>query len=281
MSNIFLYITDNRLTPHFLRMKVILLWLISKKRTAPSHRLSSPLTISLTSYPKRFKTLHLTLYCLLSQSIQADQVILWIATADYPLLPDKVTRLQKHGLLIKTCDDLKSYKKIIPFLENNIGDSFVVTADDDIYYWKTWLEELVNAYPCSTRTVISHRTYRVTLDESTGNPNQYSEWLLFDPVKRSSSDNFFTGCGGVLFNSSYFYDDTLTKELFQSLCPTADDIWLNWMVRLSNCKIQKIKSKRIYSWPDSQKESLTQINVEYKKNDQQILDMISKYGNVF
>lgn len=46
------------------------------------HGLSVPLIVSLTSYSLRFKKLHLTLKCLLNQSIEPDKIILWISYDD-------------------------------------------------------------------------------------------------------------------------------------------------------------------------------------------------------
>ena len=46
--------------------------------------------MSLTSYPPRFGTLHLTLACLLDQSVKPDHLILWIAREDIKELPDDI-----------------------------------------------------------------------------------------------------------------------------------------------------------------------------------------------
>src|SRR5688500_19351966 len=75
------------------------------------HNLSGELAVSLTSFPPRFDSLHLTLACLLDQSIRPDRVILWIAHQDMERLPVAVTSLEDRGLEIRECDDLRSYKK--------------------------------------------------------------------------------------------------------------------------------------------------------------------------
>src|SRR5688500_5188057 len=62
------------------------------------HQLPGELIISLTSYPARFRTLHLSLRCLLTQSIKPDRIVLWIAREDLPLLPASVRKLAAHGI---------------------------------------------------------------------------------------------------------------------------------------------------------------------------------------
>ncbi len=94
--------------------------LVSAPLAAPSrgrpHGLPGELIVSLTSYPPRFRTLDLTLRCLLTQTVRPDRVILWIAEADMAKLPPAVVALVEYGLDIRACKDTRSYKKIIPAL---------------------------------------------------------------------------------------------------------------------------------------------------------------------
>jgi len=105
----------NGLVPTLLACKVTLgfLW----RPAAKPHGLQSPLIISLTSYPARFSKLPLTLKCLLSQNMAADRIILWIAHQDKSALTPAILELQNAGLEIEYCDNLRSYKKIIPTLQ--------------------------------------------------------------------------------------------------------------------------------------------------------------------
>ena len=123
-----------------IRLQLSLSWQVLR-RMRP-HRLPGVLVVSLTSYPPRFGTLALTLRSLLCQTVRPDHLILWIAPADFALLPQSVRRLQARGLTIRLAEDIKSYKKIIPALDQ-FPDAFIVTADDDLFYWQSWLEELV------------------------------------------------------------------------------------------------------------------------------------------
>ena len=261
--------------PTLLVWKVTLgfLW----RRTVKPHGLSSPLIVSLTSYPARFNKLHLTLKSLLSQSIAADRVILWIAHQDKQLLPPSVLELQRTGLVIAYCKDLRSYKKIIPALHTFPG-SFIVTADDDLYYWPTWLEELVLSYQMGSNDVICHRLHRIRVGED-GFPLPYEKWEIEKQGGDTSPLNFQTGAGGVLYPPSAFHADVLNEEMFKKLCPQADDIWLYWMMRLNGMMARKTtKSRAICCWRDTQQTALFHNNVAGGGNSEQVMAMVRAYG---
>lgn len=242
------------------------------------HGLSSDLIVSVTSFPARFDTLHLTLACLLNQTVQADRVILWIAHEDKKELPDKVWALEHYGLEIKFCDDIKSYKKIIPTLEES-PDSFIVTADDDVYYWQTWLEELVNQARKAEDCVIAHRIHRIKQKDN-GQLLPYSNWgLNYDKEQEPSALNFPTGIGGVLYPPGIFHDDVLDRKTFMELCPHGDDIWLYWMYRMNGVQVKPTGKNRVFiNWPDSQEDALWKENLSEGRNDRQIKRMVESYG---
>lgn len=265
---------QSRLVPTLLAWKATLgfLW----RHAAKPHDLPSPLIVSLTSYPARFNKLPLTLKCLLTQSMKADRVILWIAHQDKNALTTAILELQKAGLEIAFCDDLRSYKKIIPSLQN-YPDSFIVTADDDVYYWPTWLEELVRGYQRDGKDVICHRAHHIRLNED-GLPLAYSQWEMETQRVNASPLNFQTGVGGVLYPPDIFHADVLNVEAFKKLCPQADDVWLYWMLRLNGKSVRKTaRTCALYCWPETQQIALWQNNLIGGGNDEQIKAMLNVY----
>ena len=107
------------------------------------------LIVSLTSFPERMYDLHFCLYSLLTQTLKPDEVILWLAAEEFPNkeadLPQKVLQLKDNGLTIKWCENIGSYKKLIPTIREYPND-IIVSADDDIFYPAEWLERLYNSY---------------------------------------------------------------------------------------------------------------------------------------
>lgn len=240
------------------------------------HKLPSQLIVSLTSYPPRFNTLPLTLKCLLTQTIIPDRLILWIAHQDKELLTIDILSLQKRGLEILYCDDLKSYKKIIPTLQL-APDAFIVTTDDDVYYWPTWLEELTSAYKNNSE-VLCHRAHKIRLGED-GLPLAYNNWDANIKAGDSSPLNFPTGVGGVMYPPFIFHTDVQKREMYEKYCERGDDIWLYWMVRLNGGSARKVGIGREFLlWPDTQQNALWIENGSGGGNDRQIHSMISKFG---
>jgi len=247
------------------------------KNDGKPHNLPGPLIVSLTSYPARFVTLPLTIKCLLSQSIKPDRVVLWIAHEDRDNLTADILCLKKYGLEIIYCEDIKSYKKIIPLLSIGI-DSFIVTADDDAYYWQTWLEDLVVNYSGNNKEILCHRAHKIRLDDL-GQPLPYDQWVFDTDDNTCSSLIFPTGLGGVLYPPNVFCPDVLKTDLFMSLCPFGDDIWLYWMTRLNRGKARKVGVKhKFFLWPETQVSSLWNINRLPDGNDLKINSMIKRYG---
>ena len=56
----------------------------------PNHNLDKKLTISLTAKFERFNFLHLTLKSIINQSIQPDEIILWIEYEYKKKIPKKI-----------------------------------------------------------------------------------------------------------------------------------------------------------------------------------------------
>jgi len=263
-----------RAVPFLNRITLGYRWLMRNRKALAFYDGSTPLIVSLTSYPPRFATLHLTIKSLLLQRLQPTRLILWIAYTDAERLPDEVIKLKAEGLEIRYCEDLKSYKKIVPALEV-FPNAVIVTADDDIYYWPDWLGELIQEskkYPCD---VIAHRVHRIRYSGTTIRP--YSEWLENVADAVVSGANFATGIGGVLYPPGCFNTEVLAKEKFMGFCPNADDVWLYWMVRLNGRHVRRSSTRKVpYPWRGSQEISLWKENRTY--NDMQITRMIDAYG---
>ena len=242
-----------------------------------SHGLSRRLIVSLTSFPDRFDTLMPTLQCLLFQTVRPDSVQLWIAYDDIASLPGNIVGLEALGLEIRPCADIRSYKKIIPAL-SEAPDSLIVTADDDVYYWSTWLEELVEAYRTTGNTVIAHRAHRIRL-QSDGTPVSYINWERPVRQRMAGSLIFPTGVHGVLYDPKVLHPDVTREDLFMSLCPSADDVWLYWMHRRCGSKPHVLATgHRTIEWPESQAVRLQSNNLAGGGNDVAIAAMITKFG---
>jgi hypothetical protein len=253
-------------TRYFWRMRV---------RQRP-HQLPGELIVSLTSYPARFKTLGLTLRCLLSQTVKANRTILWIANADASLLPADVLTLQQYGLEVRLTEDIGPYKKIIPALLA-FPKAFIVTADDDEFYEDVWLESLVTSWDGRINQVVCHRAHRITIDDC-GRPRAYRQWVLDTKDPQESTSLFPTGSRGVLYPPGSLASDVTDQATFLRLCPKGDDIWLYWMGRRAGTsyKLVNVHYPEV-EWPGSQHVSLFSHNY-LSGNDEQIRNLGAELG---
>ena len=240
------------------------------------HKLGAPLILSLTSYKKRFPTLHLTLRCLMTQSIKPDIVVLWISRDDAAYIPSEVLDIQQTmGLLIRQTDDIRSFKKIIPSLIE-WPDAFIVTADDDAYYPRNWLKELVEK-SSGSNTIVCHRA-RDAKSIHQGKLELYAAWK-FASSETTATTIFPTGVGGVLYPPGSLHPEVIRQEIFMELCPEGDDIWLAWMGRLANSRYRLCRQRgEFVTWKESHASSLWYSNLTAGKNDVQIQNMILRYG---
>ncbi|MFG6665849.1 glycosyltransferase [Halomonas sp. HNIBRBA4712] len=245
-----------------------------------NHFLPGHLVVSLTSYKARFDNLHLTLRSLLLQDVSPDLLILWIAEEDKSALPQSVRLLEQYGLKIRFCEDIRSYKKIIPTLRE-YSDSFIVTADDDIYYENKWLEELVNSWDGKSKTIVAHRAHKIVLGQN-NKPVAYRQWK-WEVGAEETIDGLIipTGCAGVLYPPHVFHSDVVNVEKFMKLSPTADDIWLYWMASLNGAKAKCSNIKfNLIEWPslENDETGLWKENIYKGGNDIAVERLTALYG---
>jgi len=247
-----------------------------------AHGLDAPLVVTLTSYPPRFAYLGKTLRSLLDQSVAADRTVLWIAHDDLPLLPPDVLALCSHGLEIRGCGDMRSYKKLIPALREDPARYFV-TADDDVYYPPHWLAGLVETARLHRAKVIAWRAHEALLDDS-GRFLPYRDWLLAthrQEVCPAAGRLFPTGVGGILYPPNAFAADCDNADLFMSLAPQGDDIWLFWQARMAGTGHCRVPGNfDVLEWPTTQGVGLYCDNMQGDGNDRQIAALTAHYGQV-
>ncbi len=199
------------------------------------------LIVSLSSSPQRINTLDLTLYSLFNQTLAADKLVLWLAQDEFPEgekdVPARVLSFKEKGLEIFFCDNMCSYKKLIPSLAK-YEDDILVTANDDVFYDSNWLRLLYNAYEAKPEYCHVHSARKITLSDSQ-ELTPYTNWQVIKTPseEKASYKHFFSGNGGVLYPPHSFHKDVTNRELFDMLSPENDDLWFWAMLVLKGTKI--------------------------------------------
>ncbi|MDR2439200.1 MAG: hypothetical protein LBE12_07520 [Planctomycetaceae bacterium] len=248
--------------------------------------------VSLTSYPARIPRIHYTIISLLQQSVKPDEIILWLGKEQFPNknndLPNELIKLIEHGLTIKYCKDIRSYKKLIPALREYPED-VIVTSDDDVFYMNNWLEILLNSYKQNQTIIHCHRAHKIMFT-SNGDLRSYNDWKGVIDYKDTTTSyiNFMVGVGGVLYPPHTLHSDVTNESLFMKLSPSADDVWFWAMAVINEAKICVVKNNITRTLPNIPLEyndlvnpgGLCAINVIQCQNDVQIKQVLKHYPQI-
>lgn len=217
-----------------------------------SGKMRSDVVVSLTTYGRRLSAVHLTIYSLLRQSVRPSAVYLWLYQGDIPKegIPSALKKLESKGLRIRVVEEnLRSYKKIVHTYEHaeTLKCRFVVTADDDVYYPKWWLERLLANAESDPKSVWSYRGHVIEFMPN-GELKPYRNWALADRQRVSGNNLLPVGVSGVCYpiESLRGVDD---RESFLSLAPTADDLWLKCVTTSNGYSAQLVADRSIHFVP--------------------------------
>lgn len=237
--------------------------------------------VSLTTHGKRIYDVHLAIESIMEQTMKANRIILWLDyNFKHKTLPKTLQLLQKRGLEISFCKDIRSYTKIIPSLIKFPNDA-IVTIDDDVLYEIDLLENLITAYQENPSYIYCTRFHRILLDKN-HNLLPYRKWQWLCPDMDANVLNFPTGVGGVLYPPHSLDEEVLNESIFMDICTYADDVWLKAMALKKGTLSKKVythSSEDFLMNEEVQDIGLRNINIENDfLNDKQISTVFQKYN---
>ncbi|TGD75667.1 hypothetical protein E4634_01915 [Mangrovimicrobium sediminis] len=257
--------------------------LTSKSPGISSEPRERSLTVTLTTYAHRIHSVHLVIESLLQQTVKPDRIILWLAEEEFRDQPVPVILAlqQARGLQIEYCEELRSYKKIIPALLR-YPDDILVTVDDDVIYPHDHIERLYLAYSRAPETIHCGRAHLITR-HSDGTPAPYARWEYEHQQSAESLLVCPTGCGGVIYTAASFDREVTNVEAFTELAPSADDLWLKAMsLRCSTpCRLMDFARPfdHYLKVPDIRGDSLKYAN-HRSENDRQFRRILEAYPDI-
>ena len=237
--------------------------------------------VSFTSYPKRIGEVFLVVETLLRQSMKPDMIILWLAESQFKTIndvPAELRALQKAGLTIRFCDDLRSHKKYF-YVMQEFPDDLIILVDDDTFYSRDLIRKLMDLHQkhpddivCMTPTLISGITEL---------PSVWHSPLCDEHIVHSFYAQPYTGQGTLYPPHSFDESLVFNKEKIMQLCPHADDLWLKFMSLRKGVYVTAIHKYRsipvtIYGTAE---DSLYYVNAaEGNQNDVQWKNLLNEYG---
>lgn len=240
------------------------------------------IVVSLTSYGRRVdKVVYFTLISLLRQSHKPNQIILWLDKDNWneSNIPFRLKSLREKGVEIKFCEDIKSFKKLIPTLKTN-PDDYIITVDDDQYYPRDFIKNMVEEIKSDPNNIYAYDVHRLTFSNS--KINTYKQWEM-DADDDTDGIVMGVGAGGIVYQSRLLHKDIDDADKFMSLAPQADDLWFFFMEYLAGTKCKLIHSKKKHIPLDAfyqklhQGSSLRDANWNENMNDIQLRRIMEYY----
>ena len=241
------------------------------------------IVVSLTSFPRRMATVHVALESLLAQTLKPDRIILWLAKEEFPdaleSLPQSLLELLDKGVEIGWADrNLRAYKKFYYALRDN-PEALVITVDDDLVSPENLVASLYCSYLRHPDCISALRTHRMLFSED-GRLLPYRKWQMtcIDYVNRPNLALFATTGAGVLYPPHVVPAAALDADVFMSLCPCADDVWMKLITASAGIPVvNPCHARCVLDIVDgSQDAALWEENVLAGGNDAQI-DAVSKW----
>lgn len=234
-------------------------------------KVKKELIVSLTSFPARINDVWKVVECLKNQTVLPEKIILWLSKDQFPSENDIPKELKKQIddlFEIRMVDgDIRSHKKYYYMLRDFPNKDFI-TCDDDVYYDSKMIERLIVTALSFPQCIIANKTSKICFYDD-GNVRPYREWR--DNEEPLSSCNLLQiGVGGVLYPHGTLHEITSNMDLFWTLSPLADDIWLNAMSRLKHTPVVQTRDSKLVLPITSKAPSLHSVNNGENMNDRQI-----------
>lgn len=188
------------------------------------------LVVSLTSFPGRIEKVWQTIFSLKLQTFRPEKIILWLSEIEFPSrnLPISLTDLTDSQFEIRFVkENLRSHLKYYHAFKE-FSTSYIITVDDDMFYNKNTVKNLVLKSGKYPDAIISNRVRKMRFFEKS--LLSYNLWDTRVRVEKDP-DLFLLGVDGVLYPPGSMPPLTTRSEKFMELAPLADDVWLNAITR--------------------------------------------------
>jgi len=200
-------------------------WLRNRLSSAPVTGTDGPI-VSLTSHGVRIETVYLAIESIGAGLRKPQRLLLFLN--DHKVmanLPRSLVRLQLRGLEILPAENFGPHTKYYPFvLSERELFSPLVTADDDMLYSASWLEDLYSAYIRNPSIIWCHRARVIHLTDEGLMPLRTWSFANSDSPEPL---NFLEGVSGAIYPPEFLRCLKQFGNRFLLCCPKHDDAWLN------------------------------------------------------
>lgn len=258
----------------FLAARLVLSNLTSSKAVISEH---GSAVVSITTHGHRLNSVAIAIESIGIGAVKPSRMILWLEEPEFASCrPANLQRLVRRGLEIRITKPYGPHCKYYSYaVEHPEARLPLVLADDDRFYPRSWLAELLGSYADHPGSVSCYRARAVTMTRRDG------RWLMSPfgswPMCNSSEPSFLTfatATHGVIYPPAVLEQVRNAGDSFLSRTPYSNDIWLHFLALRAAVRTRQIHSHQISipTIPGTQDIALfrTVNTVEFK--DRQIAD---------
>lgn len=202
-----------------------------------NNKTETQVIVSLTSFPEAIQYAIKAVQSILQGTVLPDKVIMYLTYSQFGEngLPQELISLENKNPIFEVRDypyDIRSYRKFIP-AQQDFPDAIIVTVDDDVWYHKNMLRDLLCLHKQYPKAVLAHRAKLMKPELPYHKWKKYRWYnFLFNKI-HSGFKNIQTGVGGVLYPPHSLKAEMMDVKLFTEIAPTTDDIWF-WAAAVAN-----------------------------------------------
>lgn len=238
--------------------------------------------VSLTAIPSRIDRLHLVIKSILLQSMRPDKIILCLIRGEFPeeyVLPKSLIELLSSDFEINWCEEnLMPHNKYY-YTMKKYPDSIIITIDDDGFYRKNLIRDLIRSYERYPEAISCARAHKIKFTDN-GEILPYKKWEYETTMSNKPSHYLMaTGVGGVLYPPNAFDKRAFNSNQIKKLSLKADDVWLKAMEILCDKKVvlMPVKYKYVIGINHAETINLMNENVQGSRNDKYIAETFKEY----
>jgi len=193
--------------------------------------------VSLTSFPAAIMYAEHAIQSILNGAVLPDKIVLYLTFSQFQdgKIPHELQEIASKNPVfeIRNYDeDIRSYRKLIPALKD-FPDDVIVTIDDDVWYNKNMLRDLLDLHKQIPNVIIANRAKRIKMNTAYRKWKKYRWYNFLTRKLHFGFKNIQTGVGGVLYPPNSLKSDMLDSNIFKEIAPTTDDIWF-WAAAVAN-----------------------------------------------
>lgn len=193
--------------------------------------------VSMTSFPAAIPYAVQAVQSILEGSVLPDKLVLYLTVSQFPdnKIPQELLDISSRNPLFEVRnydDEIRSYRKLLPALKD-FPDAVIVTVDDDVWYHKKMLSDLLHWHKKNPNVIFAHRAKRIKMNAPYRKWKKYRWYSFLFKKLHFSFANIQTGVGGVLYPPHSLNLEMINSNLFKEIIPTNDDIWF-WASAVAN-----------------------------------------------